>query len=91
MSWKEKRLITILSITFCGGCCALRFLLVLSVRYRGECRPRRRIPQTSASDISQAGSVRLHNPVNLSERDNAVSFALNEDGAWYWESEPDFP
>ena len=42
MSWKEKRLITILSIILAVLCAAV--LVVLSIRYRGAQAPRIRTP-----------------------------------------------
>ena len=52
MSWKEKRLITILSIILSVLCAAV--LLVLSVRYRAAQAAKAEGDQTSASDIAQA-------------------------------------
>ena len=52
MSWKEKRLITILSIILAVLCAAV--LLVLSVRYRAAQAAKAEDNQTSASDIAQA-------------------------------------
>ena len=51
MSWKEKRLITILSIILAVLCAAV--LLVLSVRYRAAQAAKAEGSQTSA-DIAQA-------------------------------------
>ena len=88
MSWKEKRLITILSIILAVLCAAV--LLVLSVRYRTAQAAKAENSQTSASDIAQAAQSDY---ITLSYQNGTtqLSFALNEDGAWYWESEPDFP
>ena len=88
MSWKEKRLITILSIILAVLCAAV--LLVLSVRYRAAQAAKAEGGQASASDIAQTAQSDY---VSLSYNNGttSLSFALDEAGTWYWESEPDFP
>lgn len=55
MSWKEKRLITILSIILAVLCAAV--LVVLSIRYR---RPAAKDQNTvSPSDIAEAARVNM--------------------------------
>ena len=88
MSWKEKRLITILSIFLAVLCAAV--LLVLSVRYRAAQAAKAEDNQTSASDIAQAAQSD-YIALSYNNGTTSLSFALNEEGAWYWESEPDFP
>ena len=88
MSWKEKRLITILSIILAVLCAAV--LLVLSVRYRAAQAAKAEDNQTSASDIAQAAQSD-YIALSYNNGTTSLSFALNEEGAWYWESEPDFP
>ena len=88
MSWKEKRLITILSIILAVLCAAV--LLVLSVRYRAAQAAKAEDNQTSASDIAQAAQSD-YIALSYNNGPTSLSFALNEEGAWYWESEPDFP
>ena len=88
MSWKEKRLITILSIILAVLCAAV--LLVLSVRYRAAQAAKAEGDQTSASDIAQAAQSD-YIALSYNNGTTSLSFALNEEGAWYWESEPDFP
>ena len=88
MSWKEKRLITILSIILSVLCAAV--LLVLSVRYRAAQAAKAEDNQTSASDIAQAAQSD-YIALSYNNGTTSLSFALNEEGAWYWESEPDFP
>ena len=68
MSWKEKRLITILSIILAVLCAAV--LVVLSIRYRAA---------QAAKDQNTVSPSDIAEP------------ALNEDGVWTWDSEPDFP
>ena len=77
MSWKEKRLITILSIILAVLCAAV--LLVLSVRYRTAQAAKAENSQTSASDIAQAAQSDY---ITLSYQNGTtqLSFALNEDG-----------
>ena len=88
MSWKEKRLITILSIILAVLCAAV--LLVLSVRYRAAQAAKAEDNQTSAADIAQAAQSD-YIALSYNNGTTSLSFALNEEGAWYWESEPDFP
>ena len=72
MSWKEKRLITILSIILAVLCAAV--LLVLSVLPGGAGRQGGGFPDLGIGH--RAGRPeRLHNPV-LSERDNAAVLCI---------------
>ena len=88
MSWKEKRLITVLSIILAVLCTAV--LLVLSVRYRAAQAAKADGNQASASDIAQAAQSD-YVALSYNNGSTSLSFALTEEGKWYWESEPDFP
>lgn len=87
MSWKEKRLITLLSIILAVLCAAV--LIVLSVRYRAA----QAAKETDAQTTAQIAQAAQSDYISLSYQNGSalLSFALDEDGAWYWESEPDFP
>lgn len=86
MSWKEKRLITVLSIILAVLCAAV--LVVLSIRYRAALAERAAVQAAEAvPQETQSGYTAL-------EYDNGsatLSFACDENGGWYWVSEPDFP
>ena len=120
MSWKEKRLITILSIILAVLCAAV--LVVLSIRYRAA-QAAKDQNTVSPSDIAEAAraavlvvlSIRYRaaqaakdqntvSPSDIAEAarseyvalsysngSTTLSFSLNEDGVWTWDSEPDFP
>ena len=70
MSWKEKRLITILSIILAVLCAAV--LLVLSVRYRTAQAAKAENSQTSASDIAQAAQSDYITPVSYTHLASAA-------------------
>lgn len=87
MSWREKRLITLLSVILAVLCAAV--LIVLSMRYR-EARAAREDETVAAAELAQSAQSDY---VALSYHNGSayLAFALNEDGAWYWENEPSFP
>ena len=88
MSWKEKRLITLLSVILAVLCAAV--LLVLSGRYRAAQAAKAEQEETgdeAAAQTSQDDYVAL----SYNNGATSLSFAQNEGGAWYWESEPEFP
>ena len=87
MSWKEKRLITILSIILAVLCAAV--LVVLSIRYRAA-QAAKDQNTVSPSDIAEAARSE-YVALSYSNGSTTLSFSLNEDGVWTWDSEPDFP
>lgn len=87
MSWKEKRLITILSIILAVLCAAV--LVVLSIRYRAA-QAAKDQNTVSPSDIAEAAQSE-YVALSYSNGSTTLSFSLNEDGIWTWDSEPDFP
>ena len=87
MSWKEKRLITILSIILAVLCAAV--LVVLSIRYRAA-QAAKDQNTVSPSDIAEAAQSE-YVALSYSNGSTTLSFSLNEDGVWTWDSEPDFP
>lgn len=88
MSWKEKRLITVLSIILAVLFAAV--LIVLSVRYRASQAAKAADMQTMSEESVQSGQNEY---VSLlySNGSATLSFARDETGDWYWESEPSFP
>ena len=87
MSWKEKRLITILSIILAVLCAAV--LVVLSIRYRAA-QAAKDQNTVSPSDIAEAAQSE-YVALSYSNGSTTLSFSLNENGVWTWDSEPDFP
>ena len=87
MSWKEKRLITILSIILAVLCAAV--LVGLSIRYRAA-QAAKDQNTVSPSDIAEAARSE-YVALSYSNGSTTLSFSLNEDGVWTWDSEPDFP
>lgn len=87
MSWKEKRLITILSIILAVLCAAV--LVVLSSRYRAA-RAAKDQNTVSPSDIAEAAQSE-YVALSYSNGSTTLSFSLNENGVWTWDGEPDFP
>ena len=87
MSWKEKRLITILSIILAVLCAAV--LVVLSIRYRAAqaAKDQNTVSPSDIADTAQSEYVAL----SYSNGSTTLSFSLNENGVWTWDSEPDFP
>ena len=88
MSWKEKRLITLLSVILAVLCAAV--LLVLSMRYRAAQTAKAENAGASPEEIAQTAQSD-YVALSYNNGTTSLSFALNEEGAWYWESEPDFP
>lgn len=88
MSWREKRLITVLSIILAVLFAAV--LIVLSVRYRASQAAKAAETQTTAEENTQSG---LNEYVSLRYNNGSatLSFTQDENGGWYWESEPEFP
>ena len=88
MTWKEKRLITLLSIIL--AVLAAAVLIVLSIRYRSAQAAKEQGQTASQQELAQTAQSDY---VALSYNNGSatLSFALNEDSAWYWESQPDFP
>ena len=82
MSWKEKRLITILSIILAVLCAAV--LVVLSIRYRAA-QAAKDQNTVSPSDIAEAARSE-YVALSYSNGSTTLSFSLNEDGVWTWDS-----
>lgn len=81
MSWKEKRLITILSIILAVLCAAV--LVVLSIRYRAA-QAAKDQNTVSPSDIAEAAQSE-YVALSYSNGSTTLSFSLNEDGIWTWD------
>lgn len=88
MSWKEKRLITVLSVILAVLFAAV--LIVLSVRYRAARAADGNTDQTDPQTTAQTAQS-VYTALSYNNGSATLSFALDENGVWYWESEPDFP
>ena len=86
MTWKEKRLITVLSIVLAVLFAAV--LIVLSIRYRQA-----RAETDGQTAMAETAQLAESDYVNLAYDNGSayLAFALDTEGAWYWENEPDFP
>lgn len=87
MSWKEKRIITILSAILAVLFAAV--LIVLSIRYRSAQADGAEQPSDIGTDVQTVQSDYVS--LTYSNGSAYLAFALDESGAWYWENEPDFP
>lgn len=90
MTWKEKQTITIL-LSILGALSAV-LLVVLAIRYR-ENRPAVSAGGTEEGEISSsiAADPTALTGVRWENGSAALSFALDEKGAWIWADDPDFP
>lgn len=86
MSWKEKRLITVLSIILAVLFAAV--LVVLSMRYRAALAERAAVETVAEVPEETTGG---YTALEYDNGSATLSFACGEDGGWYWVSEPDFP
>lgn len=87
MTWKEKRIVTILSTILVILMVAV--LLALSFRYREN-----RTHQAENTTITSQGAVVSKNEYAKLYIDNgsfAPTFAIGEEGKWIWADEPGFP
>lgn len=87
MSWKEKRLITVLSIILAVLFAAV--LVVLSLRYRAARAERAAAQQTVAAAETQPDSG--YTALDWFNGSATLAFARDDGGPWYWTTRPDFP
>lgn len=88
MSWKEKRLITLLSIILAVLCAAV--LVVLSVRYRAA-RARADADAAVSAAVEDVAADTGYTRLSYHNGAATLAFARDDSGRWFWESEPDFP
>lgn len=79
MTWKEKRLITVLSIVLAVLFAAV--LIVLSIRYRQA-----RAETDGQTAMAETAQLAESDYVNLAYDNGSayLAFALVTEGAWYW-------
>lgn len=87
MTWKEKRIVTILGSILAVLMAAL--LIVLSLRYRAQWHAEENaaIVTTEGEVIDQTAFTELH----LRTNSTSLRFALNEEGKWVWADDAGFP
>ena len=87
MTWKEKRIVSILSTVLALLLAAL--LIVLSIRYREN---RQNQPDGPATPAQNAA---IHNypyaELYVDNGDAALTFSISEEGEWTWADDPSFP
>lgn len=90
MTWKEKRIVTILLSIITVLFAAL--LIVLGVRYRAA----REAAVGGAGGLSAVSAGKEASPqsytaISYYNGSATLSFALDEEGSWIWADDPDFP
>ena len=87
MTWKERRLITVLSVILAILSAAL--LIVLGIRYRQS----RDAVQDPAAQAVQAAQAACSTYASLSVYSGSatLSFSIQEDGTWVWDDDTEFP
>lgn len=86
MTWRERRIVTILSAILAILCAAL--LIVLGIRYREN----RDIPETDTPAMSDdATEQTAYTALTYDNGTATLSFARDESGAWIWSDDPEFP
>lgn len=87
MSWKERRLITILSMILLILVIAL--VLVLGARYRENLKEQEAVPEETPS--APTADQTAYNALTYDNGETTLSFERNEAGFWYWTADPDLP
>ena len=81
MTWKERRLITVLSVILAILSAAL--LIVLGIRYR-QSRDAVQDPAAQAAGSTYAS-------LSVYSGSATLSFSIQEDGTWVWDDDTEFP
>jgi hypothetical protein len=86
MSWRERRVVTILSGVLLILCAAL--LVVLGIRYRAH--------RDADTEMDEQPAVELADPedyvsLTFTNSTATLSFSQDEDGNWIWDGDPAFP
>ena len=93
MTWKEKRIVTILTTILLILTVAV--VVAISYRYRADqaAKHQQELLEDSAPVIPQEDTLSDEEFVTLRTRNGsfAPTFALGEQGSWIWADQPDFP
>ena len=87
MTWKERRLITVLSVILAILSAAL--LIVLCIRYR-QSRDAVQDPAAQAAQAAQAAGS-AYASLSVYSGSATLSFSIQEDGTWVWDDDTEFP
>ena len=87
MTWKERRLITDLSVILAILSAAL--LIVLGIRYR-QSRDAVQDPAAQAVQAAQAAGS-TYASLSVYSGSATLSFSIQEDGTWVWDDDTEFP
>lgn len=87
MTWKERRLITVLSVILAILSAAL--LIVLGIRYR-QSRDAVQDPAAQAAQAAQAAGS-AYASLSVYSAAATLSFSIQEDGTWVWDDDTEFP
>ena len=87
MTWKERRLITVLSVILAILSAAL--LIVLGIRYR-QSRDAVQDPAAQAAQAAQAAGS-AYASLSVYSGSATLSFSIQEDGTWVWDDDTEFP
>lgn len=87
MTWKERRLITVLSVILAILSAAL--LIVLGIRYR-QSRDAVQDPAAQAVQAAQAAGS-AYASLSVYSGSATLSFSIQEDGTWVWDDDTEFP
>ena len=86
MDWKQRRTVTILSTILAILSAAV--LVVLGIRYREHRQANTDGDGQAAAPITQQSD---YTALTYRNGSATLSFALDEEGAWSWTADPDFP
>ena len=87
MTWKERRLITVLSVILAILSAAL--LIVLGIRYR---QPRDAVQDPAAQAVQAAQAAgSTYASLSVYSGSATLSFSIQEDGTWVWDDDTEFP
>lgn len=86
MTWKERRTITILSVILAILSAAL--VIVLAMKYRES---RNNTTDPAAHQSGQISSDAVYSTLTYYNGSATLSFSHDEEGAWIWDGDPDFP
>ena len=81
MTWKERRLITVLSVILAILSAAL--LIVLGIRYRQ--------PRDAVQDPAAQAAGSTYASLSVYSGSATLSFSIQEDGTWVWDDDTEFP
>ncbi|MBE6995267.1 MAG: DUF4340 domain-containing protein [Ruminococcaceae bacterium] len=89
MTWKERRLISLLSAIL--GLLAAVLLIVLGIRYR-ESRPEPTpVSKPETGEITEQEQAPYFSALTYYNGSTTLNFSLNSKGNWIWRDDPSFP